>query len=557
MNGLRFEASSDGKEIHAILIRLDEASLSIDYLRNQFQLTEFRNFYLHESALLKAIALYKGRQANASDDEGMPDPVDMIVAEKRQAILSSEISEDKMLCKLTIETAYGAENPKAEDLKSYLGKVGVVKGINENLLQALGKKLDNVPPGTVLSETVAEGTAPGQSRQAKLEPLVLPVQDRLMKPKLRDNGTVDMHDFGEIEMVEVGEPLMRRIPPVEGASGFNVMGETVPAPTPQDRKLNVGDGTEISAKDENLLVAARRGVPLKIDSGMLVSDAYCVGDVDLQTGNVDFDGTVVVKGSVREGMLVKATGKVLIRDYLESATVIAGDEVVVGKGILGRQRNDAEGESAFSVRIETPGPVFANYIQYARVVSSGKVTAAKHVMHSDITGLEILVTSPKKTEGKIIGGIIRPLQNLHCNTLGGPSYIPTLVDFSNRFSEQLVTLGSIGEELGERLNVVRGMKEALRSIEKQNTDKDTSEQVSKISNTIVHFENLIKELKERRQTLIAEVSAISESLEVLVEKALFPGVQFTFIQKSFPVKQERDGCRIKTKDDNLAFYTLN
>ena len=557
MNGLRFEASSDGKEIHAILSRLDEESLSIDYLRNQFNLTEFRNFYLHESALLKAITLYKGRLASTSGEDGMLDPVDLIIAEKRQAILSSEISEDKMMCTLTIETAYGATNPRTEDLMAYLGKVGVVKGINESLLQSLGKKLDNVPPGTVLSETVAEGTAPGHSRQAKLELLVLPVQDRLMKPKLRDNGTVDMHDFGEIEMVEVGEPLMRRIPPVEGAPGFNVMGETVPAPTPQDRTLNVGEGTAISAQDENLLVAARRGVPLKIDSGMLVSDAYCVGDVDLQTGNVDFDGTVVVKGSVREGMLVKATGKVLIRDYLESATVIAGDEVVVGKGVLGRQRNSAEGESGYSVQIETPGPVFANYIQYAKVTSSSTVTAAKHVMHSDLSGSEVLVVSPKKTEGKIIGGVIRPLLKLHCNTLGGPSYIPTLVDFSNRFSEQLVELGTISAELGERLNVIRGMKEALRAIEKQNADRDATEQVTKISNTIAHFESLVKQLKDRRQTLIDEVSGISESLEVVVEKALFPGVQITFIQKSLPVKQERDGCRIKTKEDSLAFYTLN
>ena len=432
-----------------------------------------------------------------------------------------------------------------------------MKGINESLLQSLANKLDNVAPGTVLSETVAEGTPPGHSRQAKLELLVLPVQDRLMKPKLRDNGTVDMHDFGEIEMVEVGEPLMRRTPPVEGAPGFNVMGESVPAPTPQDRTLNVGEGTEISSQDENLLVAARRGVPLKIAGGMLVSDAYCVGDVDLQTGNVDFDGTVVVKGSVREGMQVKATGKVLIRDYLESATVIAGDEVVVGKGVLGRQRNSAEGESGYSAQIETPGPVFANYIQYAKVTSSSTVTAAKHVMHSDLSGSEVLVVSPKKTEGKIIGGVIRPLQKLHCNTLGGPSYIPTLVDFSNRFSEQLVELGTITAELGERLNVIRGMKEALRPIQKQSSDRDAAEQITKISNTIVHFENLVKQLKERRQVLIDEVTAISETLEVVVEKALFPGVQLTFIQKSLPIKQERDGCRIKPKDDSLAFYTLN
>ena len=557
MNGLRFEVSTDGKEIHAILSRLDAESLTIDFLRNQFNLTEFRNFYLHESALAKAVTLYRGRMAEAISEEGLSDPVDMVVAEKRKAVLSSEIAEDKMSCKLTVETAYGADNPKADELKSYLSKVGVSKGINEGLLLAFSNKLSNVPPGTVLTEIVAEGTPPGQSRQAKLETLVMPVQDRLMQPKLRDNGTVDMHDFGEIEMVEIGEALMRRIPPVEGAAGFNVTGESVPAPTPQDRVLTVGEGTEISAQDENLLVAARRGVPLKINSGMVVADAYCVGDVDLQTGNVEFDGTVVVKGSVKEGMLVKATGKVLIRDYLESATVIAGGEVVIGKGILGRQRNDAEGGSVFSAVVETPATVFANYIQYARVVSSATVTAAKHIMHSDISAAEVIVVSPKKTEGKILGGVIRPLLKLHCNTLGGPSYIPTLVDFSDRFSEQLSDLESMRKEIGDRLNVIRGMKEALRAIESKTTDKDSGEQATKISNTIVHFDGLVKELKEKRQSLIEQVMAEADTLEVVVEKALFPGVQITFIQKPGAVKQERDGCRIKTKDDGITYFTLN
>ncbi len=201
--------------------------------------------------------------------------------------------------------------------------------------------------------------------------------------------------------------------------------------------------------------------------------------------------------------------------------------------------------------------MYANYIQYARIVASGAVTAAKHIMHSDVAGSEVIVVSPKKTEGKIIGGVIRPQQKLHCNTLGGPSYIPTSVDFSNRFSEQLDELGSIKSELGERLNVIRGMKEALRPIQNQPQTKETREQKAKINNTIAHFEKLVTGLKERRNELIEEVKALSESLEVIIEKAVFPGVQITFIQNAAPVKQERDGCRIKAKDDGITYYNVS
>ncbi|RLT88911.1 MULTISPECIES: DUF342 domain-containing protein [unclassified Ketobacter] len=556
MSGLRFEASPEGKEIQLIISKLDTDSLSVDFLRGQFKLTEFRDFYLLDSELAKALSQYKSKAVEPGNEDGLCDPIRMVVAEKREAVLNAELSEDKMSCSLIAETAFGAENPDFQTVKDFLTRLGVVKGLNESLLQSLCNKFSNVAPGTELREVVAKGKAPGQSRQAKIEILVLPVQDRLMKPKLRDDGTVDMHDFGEIEMVDIGDALLRRIPPVVGEPGYNVLGETVLAAQPQDKTINVGDGAEISPNDKNLLVASRRGVPLKIDSGMGVSDAYCVGDVDLETGNVDFDGTVVVQGSVREGMSVTATGKVLIRDYLESATVIAGDEVVIGKGVLGRQLKNEEAGEQFSVLIETPGAVFANYIQYAKIVAQGTVTAPKHIMHSDVSGTEVLVLSPKKTEGKIIGGIIRPACRLSCNTLGGPSYIPTDVDFSNRFSEQMADLESIRAELGERLNVVRGMKEALRQI-KDRTGSDAGEQVAKISNTIAHFEGILSDLKQRREAILEAVNAIVETLEISVEKAVFPGVQITFIQNPIPVKQERDGCRIKAKGDGITYYSGN
>lgn len=558
MNSLRFEASEDGKEIHLIMINMDQASLTVEFLRNQFNITEFRSFYLLESSLIKAISLYKNKALEPGNENGLTEPVDFVVAERRDAMISIELGENKMSCSLLVETAYGAPNPTRENLKAYLTKTGIIKGINETILDSIGTMIDNVAPGTVIKEIVANGKPAGQSRQARLEVLVMPVQDRLMKPKLRNDGTVDMHDFGEIEMVEVGEALMKRIPPVVGELGFNVMGEIVAPPKPQDRVLSVGEGAEISATDKNLLVASRRGVPLKIDDGIMVSDAYCVGDVDLNTGNIDFDGTVIVKGSVKEGMSVKATGKVLITDYLESAHIYAGDEVVIGKGVLGRQKTTTgNDDDPYTACIETPSTVFSNYIQYASIRAGGTITAAKHIMHSDIMGTDIVVLSPKKTEGKIIGGVVRPLNSLSCNTLGGPSYIPTMVDFSSRFSVQLTELSDIREDMGERLNVIRGMKEALRRIEDKSEGGDVAEQISKIANTVAHFEAVIKELKAKRASIIEEVSRIVDNLEVTVQKALFPGVQVTFVQNAVPVKQERDGCRIKAKDDGITYFTLD
>lgn len=545
MATVQFEAINGGEQIQLQILDSEGGPLTPDYLRNQFKLTEFRDCFLLEEALLSAVNLSKAPQADA---------VEIIVAEQRPAQIQVKISGDKMECELIVESAYGAKNPDTDWLSSELANAGVSFGIDSNKLKAIANQLTNIAPGTMIKESVAKGKPVGQSKQARIELLIQPLQDRLMKPQLRENGTVDMHDFGDIEMVEPGDQLAKRIPPAVGMPGKNVLGEPVHAPKPEDRLLEIGEGTQLSPADKNVLVAARKGVPLKIPGGVEVSEAYCVKDVDLTTGNIDFDGTVIVQGSVRQGMSVKATKKVMVRDYVESAEVSAGADLIIGKGVLG-QKIDQAAES-FSANIHCGGDFFAAYVQYAKVEAAQQCTVTKHILHSQIQANAIEMDSPKKNEAKIIGGVMQPQTTLTCNSLGAPSYIGTKVDFSTRFAGQLQELKGLNKELGERINVVRGMNTALAQIENKTSCSDASEQVTKISNTIEHFQSVISELKEKRKCLIQEMEAIKEQFEVVVKRNLYPGVEIQFIQKLLPIKQEKNSCKIKAKDDGLVFFTV-
>lgn len=58
------------------------------------------------------------------------------------------------------------------------------------------------------------------------------------------------------------------------------------------------------------------------------------GDVDLRCGNIFFQGDVRIRGSVQEGMEVKATGRVEILGQVASATIEAGGTVVVAGNVL-------------------------------------------------------------------------------------------------------------------------------------------------------------------------------------------------------------------------------
>lgn len=564
MSDIRFDASSDGEKITLQVFGVDEPGLTEESLRHRFSLTEYRRYLLNDESVQKACKTFKQLQleANRNPDAAQAEgpAVSMVVAERRDACVDVEISEDKLRCHLVIITAFGGRNPDVEAIGKLLRDADVVQGLKTGIIQSLASKLENLAPGTRVRELVAEGKVPGETRQARLEYRVVPVQDRLTKPVLRDDGTVDMHDFGEIEMVQPGTILMERFPPEVGEPGFNVLGDILYAEKPLDYPLKPGEGTELSPSNKNLLLASRKGVAMRVEGGMEVADAYCVRDVDLKTGNIQFDGTVMVQGSVREGMSIKAGGDVMVRDYVESATIEAGGNVIVGKGILGRQIDDKEGAASHvnSAKVVCGGNLHVNYAQYADIQVGNQVKVTKHLMHCHVLGREILVVSPKKTEGKIVGGNLYPLERLECNVLGAPSYVPVLVDFSRRLDTELGELSSINGELGERVNVIRGMMAALRQFEAKPGCAETEEQIQKIRNTVRHFEELIVDLKARRTALLNTIESIRQGFELVIQRNLFPGVSVRFVGQDNPVRDERGPSRIKAKEkaDTIAYFTL-
>jgi len=65
-----------------------------------------------------------------------------------------------------------------------------------------------------------------------------------------------------------------------------------------------------------------------------------VENVDINSGNITFDGSLEVKGDVAEGMTIDVTGDVYIQGGVERAAVKAGHNIKVGGGIFGVE--DAE-----------------------------------------------------------------------------------------------------------------------------------------------------------------------------------------------------------------------
>ena len=121
-------------------------------------------------------------------------------------------------------------------------------------------------------------------------------------------------------LVKANETLAIRIPQTKGKPGKNIFGETVPAQNGRPIPIPAGKNTKIIG--ENQLVATINGQIVDTGNKISVDPRLEIqGSVGVGTGNIDFDGTVLINGDVTQGFYVKATGDIEIKGSINGAEV--------------------------------------------------------------------------------------------------------------------------------------------------------------------------------------------------------------------------------------------
>ncbi len=169
-----------------------------------------------------------------------------------------------------------------------------------------------------------------------------------------------------------------------GKPGIDVNGNPILVSDTNDIALKCGDGTLLS--QNGLEVHAKiDGQPNLTLAGDLSVFAELIvdGDVDFNTGNIDFDGNVVVKGTIIDGFTIKC-GNLNAKEIF-GAKIFAIGDVHVSGGILRTQ-------------IKAEGNVTAKFIMNSNIKSFGSVLVDKEVIDSKICSSGNFIA----TRGKII-----------------------------------------------------------------------------------------------------------------------------------------------------------
>lgn len=512
--------------------------------------SEYKDLYIDSGNIKNAIAelnsVLKPLQSGQSGRE-----IKYQILERRDAKISIEVDKDEMSASAEISTALGGKHLTAKAILTSAQQAGVVKGFSKEELVKLAVHAAKEEPGSIVKGNIALGKEPINGKDGKIKHLVQSAQERILRPKERDDGSVDMRDLGDIICVKIGDPLAKKIPPTDGIKGFSVKGTPLEPSPGEDIELKVGDGTTLSPKNQDVLVSTRVGLPRIIDNGMEVDEIYKIKNVDVSTGHIEFEGSVIIDGDVCEGMRVVASGDITIGGFVESAFLQSGGDITIGSGIIGKKQDVEElsvDDITMSVSIKAKGNVFAKYSQYADI-SCHTLRIENQLMHSIINVDETLwVGTEDKANGKLIAGYITAGTSVHAGTVGATAGSTTIVNFDKKLGLLNQQLEQLDAKLQEETQKTDELKAASNKLRKLPKDKVNPEMLDKVMSTYKFHAGQMGKILSDKELLEDEINQFMSSVYIEATERIYHGVELIVGDFNEKTKREYGPSKMRYKE---------
>ena len=211
-----------------------------------------------------------------------------------------------------------------DDVRLTVQSEGITYGL---LLDTINPDIFRAPQGSIV---VARGTEPVPPQDAIIEYTYKQQND--IDP---DSIRIDHYEVYGISSVQMGTVLARKVPAQAGEPGIDVYGRPIHVPQPKDRSIKCGKGVELSL-DGLTATASIAGLPhLNGDILEVLPMLELKSDADISTGNIRFDGAVLIHGNVHDNVKVESiSGTVYVGGLVSGATIRSLGTIVVRKNVV-------------------------------------------------------------------------------------------------------------------------------------------------------------------------------------------------------------------------------
>lgn len=441
------------------------------------------------------------------------------------AKISYSISDDKMRAYVTVtKPNKGGREMDLQDVKEIMENCGITFGFQEeNVTKCLEEGTFNIP---ILA---AEGRPPVNGQNAKIEYLVN-VNKKVIPKYIGEDQSIDYKDLSIVENVVEGQKLARKVPATDGEIGRTVLGVKIETKAGKDIDIKevLGDNVEMSDDGEYILSTINgqvvlRGKSLNVEPVFEVS-----GDVGPETGNINFIGSVLVKGSVNDNYSIKAEGNIDVHGTVGKCDLEAKGDIMVKLGIQGNENSV----------VKAGGDVIAKFIQFSNVQAGNNVVVTEAILNSNIDSDNRIILIGKRASAS--GGRLRALREVNGKVLGSQAGTRTLIETGISPAKRR-TIDDLDKEKEELDNSIEETERNIKSLEQaaklKKLDDDKKEQLQS-------YKEQLEQASSRREEVVLEREALTQTIEVeKVEstisagKEMLPGVQLTIGSAEFTIRQ--------------------
>lgn len=452
-----------------------------------------------------------------------------------------EIINDRMYAKARFYPPIGKGHTLfREDIINALVRAGVKYGVDEAMINSFLKERHYCT-----NYNLAKATPPVQGQDAGITYHFN--TDLTLKPKRNEDGSVDFHKLDMISHCNKGDLLATLTPMDLGKPGIDVTGNVIRPSKVNNRVLRHGNNIRLSPDGLQLFSEVDGHVSLT-DGRVFVSDTYEVpADVDTSTGDIHYEGNVVVKGNVLTGFSIKAKGDIEVNGVVEGAYLEAGGQIILKRGMQGMNKGI----------LNAKGNIITKFLENAEVIAGGYVST-ESILHSKVSAKGDIIVGGRR--GFVTGGEIRSGSMISVKTAGSSmgtitlmevGIDPKIVEEYRDLEKKLTSMIADKEKIAQALAMFRKKLDLGVQI-----SEEKKEYLKQLTQNNIMLEAQIKEDRRRYDDLKIEMENTSAGV-IKVSDIVYPGTKLVISNVIHYIRQETHHSKFIRDRADIKVVPLN
>ncbi len=362
--------------------------------------------------------------------------------------------------------------------------------------------------------------------------------DQAARPVENEHGEVDYKNLGLVRNITAGTPIASITFPTEGEPGTDITGKVVHQRQGVPAKYTVGAGTSLVDNDTQIVAAVDGNLVYKNGSFCVEETLLINGDVEVATGNVDFIGDIVIKGSVFEGFRVTSKRGITVNGTVTGAELSADGDIFVKIG-------------AINSTITSKGNVKLGFCENSKIRCEGNMESVSYVGGEVFAGQKMIASG----KGVIMGGKYTALDGVEASVIGSDKYVKTEITLGNNavLSKEKDTLEKAIAQMEDKADQLSKVLNTLAEIAKKAKLPPEREQLK--AEALRSRLKLQQEVKKANKRIgeIEEALKLTQNLSVVCKRMMYPGVILRINNCVYSVNAVQNRVRATVDGGEIVF----